>query len=336
MEAYGEGLGLLQAGEPLEAAERFAAAAAADPGHPLLVSWQAYALAAGGQREEAIALLQAAPGARLPEDLYNLGAWNARLGREEEALTWLGQAVTADPSLRDRLVGDPDLSNLQARIGGLAAAEEPVRALMNGEEGAILAGESYDLELVVQGGSGRALLLGWEEPLPGGFSLRRAVDEVSGGQGDAGAVRSLSWRVRAAVPGEGTLGPWTLAVGEGRHPLPAVTWQVLLPEGVEPPPVDTGAPLDPAWWTPREALAGLAAPTAAWRHGALAVLFSPGDSVDVTPVPACAAFEIELRRDDQAETLARVWPLPAGGAAPRVRVVRGGKVLSDQRVVRGR
>ncbi|MFH1465995.1 MAG: tetratricopeptide repeat protein, partial [Pseudomonadota bacterium] len=236
LEEYEQGRRLIEEGQPLQAAERFGRAAEADPGHSLLVSWQAWALASGGQVEEAIALLQAAPGARLPEDLYNLGAWSARLGRDEEALASLTRAIAADPSLRTRLADDPDLAALQGRLHGLhALGEEPLRALMIGEEGAILAGESYDLELVVQSAAGRALALSWDQPLPAGFTLRRAVDEVAAGRGGAGELRTLTWRVRAAAPGEGDLGPWTLTVGAEQQALPAVPWQVLLPEGVEPP-----------------------------------------------------------------------------------------------------
>lgn len=336
LEEYEHGKRLIEEGQPLQAAERFRRAAEADPGHSLLVSWQAWALASGGQVEEAIALLLAAPGARLPEDLYNLGAWNARLGRDEEALASLTRAIAADPSLRARLADDPDLAALQGRLNGLhALGDEPLRAVMIGEEGAILAGESYDLELVVQGAAGRALALSWDQPLPAGFTLRRAVDEVVAGREGAGELRTLTWRVRAAAPGEGDLGPWTLTVGAEQQALPAVPWQVLLPEGVKPPAPGPAAGPDEAWWAPREALAGLAPPAAVWRHGALAVLYSPGDAVTLSPSPLAPPLEIELRRDEQAEALARVWVTPEGADAPTVHIARGGKVLLDQRVKRG-
>ncbi|MFH1468695.1 MAG: hypothetical protein ABIO70_30170, partial [Pseudomonadota bacterium] len=93
---------------------------------------------------------------------------------------------------------------------------------------------------------------------------------------------------------------------------------------------------DEAWWAPREALAGLAPPAAVWRHGALVVLYSPGDAVTLSPSPLAPPLEIELRRDEQAEALARVWVTPEGADAPTVRIAHGGKVLLDQRVVRGR
>jgi hypothetical protein len=173
--------------------------------------------------------------------------------------------------------------------------------------------------------------------LPAGLALTRAVDGLFGSPDGGGPARHVAFRLRAGGAGEGDLGPWTLRVGEAALAIPAVPWQAVLPAGVELPAPPDPVAVDEVWWTPREALAGMVAPAAEWRSGRLAVVFSAGDEVATEPaLPADGLLEIELRRDDQAEVLARAWPLDPAVRVVRVRVSRGGKVLLDRNVRRGR
>jgi len=335
LEEYRAGRGLLEEGDALGAAGRFEAAAAEDPAHSLLRSWQAWALARGGRLDEAIALLEAAPPASLlPQDLFNLGAWNARRGRIEEAVAWLERAVVADPGLRSGIATDPDLDPARAAIEASSAlGAEPARALMTGEEGAILAGEPYDLTLLVEGLGDRAVALHWERPLSPDLVLARVVDELTIAGAGESPRRNVAYQLRTRGAGEGDLGPWTLTVGDQPLAVAPVRWQALLPPGVAIAPLPAPAEIDERWWTPREALSGLTPPAAEWRAGRLVVVFSPGDEMTTEPaLDAAGALQVELRRDDQAELLARAWPLDPAGPAVRVRLERDGRVVLDRKV----
>jgi len=340
LDRFEEGRRALDEGRAGVAAEAFARAAELDPGHGLLRSWQALALARAGRIEEAIALLEepGRAGGLAPFDLYNLGAWNARLGREEAALAWLEQALAADPALRTALGEDADLAWLRerelfrSRIGG----EKPTAAML-GEEGAILAGEPYDMELLVGAAGDASLALAWGQPLPEGFALRRAVDTLSAGAGGGSATRSIEYSVRCTRAGEGTLGPWTLRIGELDLEVPAVPWQAILPEGIRLDPPELAPPPAPEFWTPREALAGLAAPAALERFGRLLLLSSPGDQVEIGPGAVIdPPVELELRHDEQVEVQARLWTWAPAARQAEVRIRRAGATLLETRVRRGR
>ncbi len=332
---YDRGIEQLERGEHAAAAASFAGAAEADPSRPLLRSWQAYALAGGGEVEAAVALLESLPVMLPPHDPYNLAAWCARLGRDERALSHLGQALEADPALRDALRDDPDFAALRASGGLDAELDRELRAVMLGEEGAILAGEQYDLELDIQGREEPGIALRWLEPLPAGFSLGRVVDDLSGEGGEA--LRTIHYRVRVRRGGDGSLGPWSLLVGSRALEIPAVPWEALLPAGVELGPLSELPPLDERWWTPREALAGLEPPAAEARHGLLVVVTAPGDQVVVDPGGVQGApLELELRRDDQATLSARAWRWAPEAEAASVRISRAGTPLIERRVARER
>lgn len=332
---FERGQDLLRDGDALQAAERFGEAAEIDPLRPVLRSWQAYALAQGGEPAAAIALLEG-PGAPAlsPHDRYNLAAWHARLGEDESALALLAAAVSDEPSFREGLRDDPDFARL-LEDGALSAGLDRVelRAVMLGEEGAILAGEPYDLELNVQPGNA-FLRLSWDEPLPGGFTLQRAIDERSGGGGPEG-LRLVRYRVRTSVGGEGSLGPWSLHAGDEEAAIGAVPWQAVVPPGVE---LDAPAEpwvLDPVWWTPREALAGLEPGAAEARHGLLVVGHLPGDQLLVESAALLEpALELELRLDDQPTLVAKAWRWAPDAIGAQVTLTRKGSVVLDERVER--
>lgn len=325
----------LAAGDPTSAAESFRLAVVEDPQRPVLRSWQAYAVAAGGNPTAAIQLLEGEGLAALsPHDRYNLAAWHARLGDRESALALLEVALEDEPALRESVADDPDLESLRAD-GALAArlVDSELRVVMLGEEGAILAGEFYDLELTLQPAS-LAVSLEWEAPLPAGFTLSRVVDGRSGEPGEPG-LRELHYRLRARQGGEGSLGPWVLHAGERSSPIQEQPWQALVPPGVdlgEPAPLPA---LDPVWWTPREALAGLEAGQAESRHGLLVVCFLPGDQLELgKDALAGKPLDIELRLNDQPSLLARAWRWAPGARSATVVITRKGARVTDAVVPR--
>jgi tetratricopeptide (TPR) repeat protein len=332
---FRDGREALDAGEHEAAAALFARAAAMDPQRPVLRSWQAYALAAGGDPAAAIALLEATPAILSAHDRYNMAAWHARLGHEEQALSMLAVALQDEPTLRDGLDADPDFSGLV--LGGaldVLSDDVALRAVMLGEEGAILAGERYDLELDVQAPGGAGLALRWGQALPEGFGLRRVVDERSGADGEA-SMRSLHYRLATRGGGEGSLGPWTLQAGERSIELPAVPWETVALPGADDQDEPSLEPLEGVWWTPREALEGLDATAAAARHGLLVVCHQPGDRVAVsTEAVLGPGLEIELRDGGQALRLAKAWRWAPGRGEATVTVTRKGETMLEQVVER--
>ncbi len=336
LELYEEGKEQLERGEYAAAAERFRLASERDPQRPVLRSWQAYAVAAGGDPDAAIALLETEGVAGLsPHDRYNMAAWHARQGRPESAMPLLEAALEDEPELRESLAEDPDFASLLEQ-GVLAARLEDraLRAVMLGEEGAILAGELYDLELTVQP-SAAQLGLEWAEPLPHGFVLERVIDDRADEQGGPGS-RTLRYRLRARQGGEGSLGPWALVAGEQRVDVAEVPWQALVPAGVELGEAPSLQALQPSWWTPREALDGLGPTAASSLHGLLVVGFLPGDRVEVDPAAVAGGpLDIELREDDQAVLLARAWRWAPDASGAAVTIIRGGGRVLDTTVERG-
>ncbi len=327
---YERGQEQLEAGDHAGAAESFRLAVIEDPRRPVLRSWQAYALAAGGDPAGAIQLLEG-EGLRAlsPNDRYNMAAWHARLGQEESALALVRAAVEDEPELREALALDPDFEALRAD-GVLASRllDTELRAVMLGEEGAILAGELYDLELNFQPGD-VAVSLAWDSPLPDGFSLDRVVDVRSAEPSEPG-LRELRYRLRARRGGEGHLGPWTLSSGERSTPIPALAWQALVPAGVELGEPELLPSLEPVWWTPREALAGLQPGQAEARHGLLVVCFLPGDKLEVQPDALLGgSLEIELREGDQPTMLARAWRWAPQARGATVAIARRGSRVAE-------
>jgi tetratricopeptide (TPR) repeat protein len=335
LEHFEAGRDLLERGDHQAALERFRQAREADPQRGLLRSWEAYALARGGEIQGAIELLEAANPATLsPHDRYNLAAWHARSGDRERALALLGAALEDEPELRDHAAEDPDFDGLR-EDGSLVATLEDraLRAVMTGEEGAILAGELYDLELEVQPASVE-LNLEWKRELPTAMRLQRVVDERSGPD-DGSGMRSLRYRLRTHAGGEGSLGPWTLSGQGQRVEVPEQGWEALLPAGVDIQAPAYSPGVEAAWWTPREALAGLEAGTAELRHGRLVVCTQPGDRVDFEgAAPVGEALEIELREEGQTSLLAHAWPFAPDEQRFTVVITRQGSRLLEATVER--
>ncbi len=329
LEHYQAGRALLDRGEHRAAAQRFEQALEAEPRQPLLRSWAAYALASGGDLRGAIELLEGQGVVGIsPHDRYNLAAWHARLGERESALALLAAALEDEPELRAFAAEDPDFEELRAD-GTLSAGLEDraLRAVMLGEEGAILAGELYDLELDVQPASVQ-LRLEWQRELPSSMRLVRVVDTRSGAADEPG-LRTLQYRLRTHEGGEGSLGPWKVHAQGQSVEVPPQGWEAVLPAGVRLDPPASSFALEPVWWTPREALQGFEAGQAEYRHGCLVVGWLPGDRVLLEGAePSAEPMEIELRDNDQASLLARAWPLAPDERRFSVVITRqGGRIL---------
>ncbi len=337
LELYGQGRGLLEAGQPLEAARAFEEAARLDPGSGTLLSWQAWALAQAGDLQGALDLLEhgLAPSMITPQVRYNRAAWMAGLGRHEQALAELERALKEDPQLRDSARRDSDFQPLVAR--GLLQpllGSAPLRATLAGEEGSILLGERYDLQLELSMDPGVALSLVPPSPLPEGFALRKVIDDRS--CEDDQCSRRLSYGLGAMRAGQGELGPWIVRAGARQAELPAVPWRVVAPPGL-PVPEPWGQPeADAAYWTPWDTLGQLHAPDARTVAGRLLVLGEPGDRMELQASAGALGaavleppLELELRQSDQVQLQVRAWAWKPGAEGVQVRVWRAGSLVLD-------
>ncbi|MBN1334946.1 MAG: hypothetical protein JXB39_03195 [Deltaproteobacteria bacterium] len=329
LDRYRSGRAHLERGEPVEAAEDFADAARLDPTSVALVAWQAHALAEAGDLEGAVRVLsgQAPSGTVTPLMRYNRACYLARLGRSLEALDSLQRAVQEDPDLVAAARIDPDLVLLAGTPGFEAVVGHPaVQARMAGEEGAILAGETYDLVLEVRGPEGMRLDLTWVGPALPGFEVRRIVDEAE----EDGRHRTLTFTLFAGVAGEGTLGPWRLGVSGQALDLPAVAWEVVAPPGATPRTPPVLQPMGPGFWCPAEVLEGRATPSVGTWLGRLLVVHAPSDRVEVDPDAVTGSpLVLEVRRDGQIQAVAQARSWAPDAARAHVRVIAGTDPVLD-------
>ena len=330
LDAYDAGKVLLDAGKPREAAARFGEAALHDQNSPELLAWQAQALSDAGEGSAAIELLTQGL-SRFPDDptlRYNRAAALVHDGALDAAaadLRALYSLGLADPV---EVGDDPDFAALQAdsRFSDLAPAPQ-VDLSARGEPGPVLLGDTWTLELSVSARRGELLSITDMGEPTGLLRHTRTVEDIASGDARVGS-RTLTITWRAVAPGDGTLGPWLVAVGGQSALTPSF-------------PVSVIALSRPAILQPDEAgtvysVEALLAPTPAVWAGRLlgrVAARAPADaSVTVTPEAGEAdadPIRLELRRDGQPEAGASLYRV-AGPA--RVQITRAGASLLDQQV----
>jgi len=323
LDAYAEGRAALDAGDTVGARAAFARARGHDPGSPALLLWEARAADAAGDARAVEALL--AEGMKRWPDHTELrwthAALLARGGRGAEAAAVLRSLLAQGLVDPVDLAADPDFAALRAdpATAGLFAAAAPQVDVV-AEEGAVLVGDPWELELRVVGPPGEVALRG--TPPPPGLELERVVEEMVVDGRRVRRVLRFAWR--AVSPMDAPWGP--LAVHAGDAPPVALPVLPVLVRAVGGR-VAGGAPVAAPDLPPvPSALAGPEGVVAgARRIGAFVLVIAPaGGRVEVEGAPPGA--ELELRVAGETAWLGRWWSGRPGG---RFRVLAGDAVLAE-------
>ena len=279
-DAYEEGRSLLVRGEATQAAARFAEAARLDPHRAEPVAWQAWALQKGGQTDAALDLLD--QGIRqFPDDLtlrYNRAA--LRAGRaDREGAADDQRYLYAHGLLTPEEAGeDPDFAPLAQDPEWAALVPPPVVEVdLSGEEGPVLVGSVWHLELAIRSRKGVPLAITDMADPPGLLRPIRVVEDRLDVDG-ATQRRALSVDYEAAAPGVGWLGPWLVVAG-GTSALTERLPVEILALGAR---VGTGPGAEGGSVRSVEALSQGRTPPWAGREGPdVMVLLAPGTRADV-------------------------------------------------------
>lgn len=210
---YDRGQALLAQHDWPAAARAFEAAAAAHPESPALHGWHAHALAGGGDVAGARAVLDAViPAFPGNVDLrYNRAAYAARAGELEAAaadLTYLYNRDLLDPLAAGE---DADFSAMarDPRFSSLAPSPQ-VRLQVRGEAGAILLGERFTAEMLIESKSGEPISAENIGALSSRLRHTRTVEDLTIEEGGwSRRVVRVEWL--AAAAGEESMGPWLVS-----------------------------------------------------------------------------------------------------------------------------
>lgn len=327
LSAYDAGRAALDEGDHAGAIAAFDEAAAADPASPSLQVWRAQAREAAGQEVEALAVYEEAI-ARFPRHValrYNRASLAARRGDVDRAAKDL-RFLYARDLLDPMEVGeDPDFA---------ALVEDPDTTLLvprpqvwldpKVEEGAVILGASWTLQITVETPRGPAPSITDMGQAPGLLRHLRTVEDVLE-IGPRTERRQLLVEFLAVAPGKGSLGPWLVAAGgtsalTDRFPVEVVA---LPGRGAQPEPREAAAHL------PSTLLAGLSAPHAGRLEVGPVAMGEAGDvlrCLDADAVPVeILPVELELREAGQVQWLARLWPR---GTGCRPQVLRKGQLIA--------
>ncbi|MCB9779165.1 MAG: tetratricopeptide repeat protein [Alphaproteobacteria bacterium] len=302
--AWDQGQALLEAGDAAAAADAFARAAALDPASPSLLAWRARALERAGDLLGALAVLDEGV-ERFPDDLdlrFNRAALRARDGDLDGAARDLEAARECCGLLPEVAGADPDLALLRAdpRHAGLVLPPGPV-VMARGEEGSVLLGEPYEVELLVAHGAELSLGLESMGQASGLLTRERVVEHHMGEEDGRRGVR-LDLRWRCVQAGEGLLGPWLVLAGGAStltEPLPVRCVSVGGRDGTEPGAAREAAVL------PSQHVGAHRPPWMGELDGRFAVLLPPGATVDARDASGAA-----LRSEEHWELRERdrtVW-----------------------------
>jgi hypothetical protein len=199
-----------------------------DPESPSLWLWLSQTHLDAGQEDLALGVLDEA--VRLFPDnatcLYNRAALRARAGEiggaadDLKRLKALGQLDPLETG------ADPDFVDLRDDPVFAELVEPPrIQALAAGEEGAVLLGEPWELEIKLSVPSKGTLELSWEGPRSPLLQLESVIEQELR---DTARERTLELRVRwrATRPGVGSVGPWTLRHGQAEARVEAMPIEV--------------------------------------------------------------------------------------------------------------
>lgn len=207
--------------DPAQAALAFRDARIALPVNPVLLTWEARALADSGDLVRARAALDLA----LERDpsfgvaRYNRAAYACRAGEYEAAARDLRRVLEDGVVSARQVVQDPDFA---PHLMEDAFEFLPVTALQVSVEaptGTLFWGTEFSVRLRVVGASVGPLSL-TAEAVSGPIQLVRMVEDTS--PSTSGAVRDLTWTFRITGAGDVRLGPFQLWSGERRVSLQPV------------------------------------------------------------------------------------------------------------------
>jgi len=235
LSAYDAGRASLAAGDPADAAARFAEARTHDPNSVPLRLWEAKALADAGRLADADAriteLLLADP--TIGMAWYNRAAWRARAGRMEDAASDLRRALELGARSALEAADDPDFAAARAHpaFAGVLPAQ-PLEAQIRGPDGAVFVGSRYPLDITIFALPSASPEIAVSGADPGCLLLGRIVQDD---HAEAGALtRRLTVELRAEGPCDTTIGPFVVTAGGARVELPAVPVRVEAPPGAAP------------------------------------------------------------------------------------------------------
>jgi len=216
LEAYDRGWLAMQQGNQSEAVAAFSAAVATDPNRPVLRAWEVLALRESGQRERALARLNAGL-VLFPADgvlRYQRAAVLSQMGDlagSANDLRWLYANEKANPI---EVGEDPDF--LPMRADPLYAELVPtpqVEASVTGEAGSVLVGDVYTINFFVTSRTGTPIRIYSRGTPTTTLSLERVVEDVTF-RDDLWSKRHLQADFRALSAGRLSAGPWYVEAGD--------------------------------------------------------------------------------------------------------------------------
>ena len=205
------------------------------PLNPVLLTWEAKALAESGDLVRARVALDLAleRDPHFGEARYNRAAYACRAGDFEGAARDLRRVLDDGVVSTREVVEDPDFS---PHLMQEAFEFLPVTALQVSVEapsGTLFWGTEFAVRLRVVGASAGPLSL-TAETVSGPVQLVGMVEDTS--PSTSGDVRDLTWTFRITGAGEVRLGPLQLWSGERRASLPAVVLLAAAPPSRSDPP----------------------------------------------------------------------------------------------------
>ncbi len=304
LDAWRQGVTALEDREYEKAQQRFAEARPLSKEDPLVIAWEAKALADQGQLEKAVEVLEQALKVQpdFPEARYNRAAYLCRLQRPEDAAAELQIAFEQGVSVTPRqTLLDPDFAAWQGHeaFEGVLPSES-LSVAVEGPEGSVFWGSEFRLRLRVLG-AGDSVLEVHAPQTQGGAQLL-AVDELEVASSE-GLFRDLTYRFRVLEPGNWVMGPFSVTAGRRQTEGPEVVVTAKAPPDRA---VTQSAPW--VWRTPRELLLD---PNAEWARregGNVLVTSNPGDRVDV--IPAMEPTRYSWKRKDGQERFVWVYSMP--------------------------
>ncbi len=325
--AYDAGRAALATDQPLVAAAAFAQASEAAPDQPLPVAWRAHALVQAGDLQGAFGVLDAGltrwPGQ--PDLAYQRAALRARLGDLKGAAADLVDVYQSGAVLPQDAALDPDFAPLLAQPDTAALLPLPtVDVQVTGEAGAVLLGESWDLDLLLSLPAGAHLSLEDRSEAPGLLRLVSVVEDQLGVEGRVEG-RRVVLHYEAARPGLSQAGPWRVVAGAAETLVPARPVEVLaLGQRAQTQPDGPGRPL------PVPSALGPADPAPRLeRLEPWTVLTAPASAkttwMDATGQPL-DPLRVELRESGRSLLIRELLP---GSPAVHVRVEQAGLVLLE-------
>lgn len=323
LNAWRDGKEHLQDGEPAKAVEDFEKALEERPGDPVLQAWLAQALAAKGDLDRAIAVLDAVlaehPG--FAEARYNRAAYLARTGEPEAAAADLKRALDDGARPARDVLRDPDFERYLDHPAFNFLPRQALVIAVDPPRGPAFMGGQVDVRLQVLGTGGDVVSLEAAET-SGPVRLLRVVENLV--QSTEGPGRELVFTFEVLGPGDVSLGPLRISAGPHEAWVAPVAFETVAAKGKQGPKTVPPVVLT----TASQVGAAHALPSATWIGGRhLVVKAQPGDRIEIEPDPGVPERVWEMRELGRPLWTLSRWELPS--PPERVRVVREGRAVLD-------